>query len=322
MNRYRVDWHAGMRLTDDAFRQSDEFYVSALQPLYSVLVNGDYGFLDLPVFRYEMTDNALSITELHADAVTYSGKLIRLSFNRNERNLFQEIALPNSPEPLILYVDRTSDDTVRVSAKDALVPLCDADYKIFVKPENEHYNNPDAVPFARLIYRHGWTNDTSFIAPCVSLRANGMLLRSAANYVVELEALINALKNASETEQYVMVMSSLPVLSKIAVEVQKEADAMTPRHLITLMQEAIQVILTMAEVESRVFVPEKDRCVAFVESHYTPYVISEMVNEGIQLTHALIGLPQSFGHKPAPEPAPEPRPYRRVDTNSIRKKFH
>lgn len=324
INKYRVDWHAGMRLTDDAFRMSDEYYLSCLQPLYSVLVNGDYGFLTLPLFRYELTDNALSVTELQAEAVTSSGKLIRLDFNRNERNLFQNVNLPNSSEPVILYLDKTSDETVKVSGRDRSVPLCDDDYQILVKQENEHYNNPDAVPFARFIYRHGWTNDSTFIAPCLSLRSNCMLLRAAANYVVELEALINALKNAADTEQSMLVMSSLPALSRIAIEIQKEADAMTPRHFITLMQEAIQVILTLAAVDSRVFVPERDRCVAFVDSHYTPYVISEMVNEGIQLTHILISLPQSFGIRqtPAPEPAPEPRPYRRVDTNSIRKKFH
>ena len=40
-------------------------------------------------------------------------------------------------------------------------------------------------------------------------------------------------------------------------------------------------------MEDGVIVPEKERCVSFVESHYTPYVISEMVNEGIDLTHIL-----------------------------------
>ena len=44
-NKYRVAWQAGMRLTDEIFRASDEYYLSCLQPLYSVLVNGDYGFL-------------------------------------------------------------------------------------------------------------------------------------------------------------------------------------------------------------------------------------------------------------------------------------
>ena len=50
-NKYRVDWQAGMRLTDEIFRSADEYYLSCLQPLYSVLVNGDYGFLSLPIFR-------------------------------------------------------------------------------------------------------------------------------------------------------------------------------------------------------------------------------------------------------------------------------
>lgn len=70
-NKYRVDWKAGMRLTDEIFRASDEFYVACLQPLYSVLVNGNYGLLDLPIFRYELNDANLSITELQINAISF-----------------------------------------------------------------------------------------------------------------------------------------------------------------------------------------------------------------------------------------------------------
>ena len=325
-NKYRVDWQAGMRLTDEIFRTADEYHLSCLQPLYSALVNGDYGFLNLPIFRYELSESTLSITELDVNAICYSGKLVQLSFTREERSLFQNINLPNTTEPVVLFIDKTSDKTVKVTNNEASVPLCDADYQILVKLESEHYSNPDAVPFARFTYRHGWSQDPSFIAPCVSLRSNGALLRSASNYVVELEAVIKALKNAADTDQYVMIMAALPSLTRIAVEVQKEADKMTPRHLITLMQEGIQVLLTLSELEDDVIVPERERCVSFVESHYTPYVISEMVNEGVDLTHILVNLPQSFGVREVIMPKPEVervRPPRRVgSTDSIRKKHH
>lgn len=325
-NKYRVDWQAGMRLTDEIFRTADEYYLSCLQPLYSALVNGDYGFLSLPIFRYELSESTLSVTELDANAICYSGKLIQLSFTREERSLFQNINLPNTTEPVVLFIDKTSDRTVKVTDNETSVPLCDADYQILVKLESEHYNNPDAVPFARFTYRHGWSQDPSFMAPCVSLRANGALLRSASNYAVELEAVIKALKNAIETDQCVLIMSALPSLTRMAVEVQKEADKMTPRHLITLMQEGIQVLLTLSEMENGVIVPERERCVSFVESHYTPYVISEMVNEGIDLTHILVNLTQSFGVREVRMPEPEVervRPPRRVvSTDSIRKKHH
>ena len=328
-NKYRIDWQAGMRLTDETFRSVDEYYLSCLQPLYAVLVGGDYGFLNLPIFRYELTDSALSVTELQANAISYSGKLIQLSFIREERALFQNIVLPNTTEPLILFIDKTSEKTVKISNNDSEVPLCDADYQLLVKPESEHYNNPDAVPFARFTYKHGWMTDASFIAPCISLRANGELLRSAANYIVELKALIKALKDAVDTEQYVMIMSALPTLSRIAMEIQKESDSMTPRHFITLMQEGIQILLTLSDVETSVVVPECENCIAYVESHYTPYVLSEMIHEGIRLTHVLVRMTQSFGivEIKVPEVAniiPPARPPRRGigSTDSIRKKRH
>lgn len=325
-NRYRVDWQAGMRLTDKIFRSADEYYLSCLQPLYSVLVNGDYGFLSLPIFRYELSESTLSVTELEANAISNSGKLIQLSFTREERSLFQGINLPNTTEPIILFLDKTSDKTVKITNNETSVPLCDADYQILVKSESEHYNNPDAVPFARFTYKHGWNQDSSFIAPCVSLRANGSLLRSASNYVVELEAVIKVLKNATDTDQYVLIMSALPSLVRIAIEIQKESDKMTPRHLITLMQEGVQILLTLSEMEDSIIVPERERCVSFVESHYTPYIISEMVNEGIGLTHILVNLTKSFGIRVVgmPEPKVERvRPSRRIgSTDSIRKKHH
>ena len=325
-NKYRVDWQAGMRLTDEILRSADEYHLSCLQPLYSVLVNGDYGFLSLPIFRYELTESTLSITELDANAICYSGKLVQLSFTREERALFQNINLPNTTEPIVLFIDKSSDKTVKVTGNEMSVPLCDADYQILVKLESEHYSNPDAIPFARFIYKYGWTQDPSFIAPCISLRANGALLRSASNYAVELEAVIKALKEAIHTDRHILIMSALPSLARISIEVQKEPDKMTPRHLITLMQEAIQVLLTLSEMEDGVIVPERERCTSFVESHYTPYVISEMINEGIYLTHTLTNITESFGIRKVQMPEPEAertRPPRRTSsTDSIRKKHH
>ncbi len=324
-NKYRVDWQAGMRLTDETFRASDEYYISCLQPLYTALTNGNYGLLELPVFRYEINDSCLSVTEFQINAISFSGKLIRLSFNRTERNLFQNINLPDVAEPIILFIDKTSDKTIKVSSQDAIVPLCDAEYQILVKLESEHYNNPDAVPFARFIYNHGWSMDMSFIAPVIALRANGSLLRSATNYAVEVEELIKSLKGAIQTEQYVMIISALPTLNRIALEVRKESDAMNPRHLITLMQEGIQMLISLSEVEG-ITIPQKERCIAFVESHYTPYIISELINEGIALTHILTTLPQYFEERVTRTPEPEitpARPQRRIgSTDSIRKKHH
>lgn len=325
-NKYRIDWQAGMRLTDEIFRSADEFHLSCLQPLYSVLVNSDYGFIDLPVFRYELTESTLSVTELEVNAISNSGKLIQLSFTREERVLFQNIGLPNSTEPFILFIDKSSDKTVKVSNKEQTIPLCDADYQLLLKAESEHYSNPDAVPFARFIYKHGWSQDTSFIAPCVVLKANGALLRFASNYAIELEILIKALKEFINTEQYVLIMSVLPSLVHIMVEVQKESDKMTPRHLITLMQEGIRMLLVLFDLEDEVVIPERERCISFVESYYTPYVISEMINEGIELTHALINLTKTFRSQEVRIAEPEVervRPSRRIgSTDSIRKKHH
>lgn len=152
-----------------------------------------------------------------------------------------------------------------------------------------------------------------------------MLLRSASNYIVELEGLIKALQASKGTAQILLVMSALPVLTRIAVEVKKESDKMSPRHLITLMQEGIQTLLALSEMEKDVIIPERERCVSFVESHYTPYIISKMVNKGIYLTHALINITGTFSVRETKSPeskVEKVRPPRRVigSTDSLRKK--
>lgn len=323
IGKYRVDWHAGMRLTDESFRSADEYYLSCLQPLYSVLSKGDYGFLDTPVFRYEATESDLSVIEFKAEAICRSGKLISLSFNREERQLFQNIILPQTSEPLIVYIDKTSEGTVKVPSDNPSVPLCDADYKIIARPESEYYSNPDAVPFARLVFCGGWTMDSSFIAPCVLLRANGSVLSSASGFVTGLELIIRNLTEVRDTAGRVIAMSALPALVMISTELQKEADSMSPRHFITLMQKSIRVLVTLADTDTSVIVPEKERCTSFIESYYTPYKISPMINEGLYLIRALASLSDSFIPGPEPMTPDLPRQLRRAAaTDSIRKKHH
>ena len=306
-HHYRVNWQAGMRLTDETFRAADDFHISQLQPLYGLLTRSGYGFIEAPVVRYELSEDAISFTEIQASAITYSGKLLQLSFNREERHLFQNIPMPEVTEPAIAFIDMTSEKTIPLPQSQEGVSWCDFDYQIIIKLESEHYNNPDAVPFARFIYKRGWGIDSTFIAPCVNLRANGSLLRQAANYVSELNTLIEALKSANNSVQSLLVKSAVPKLSTISIEVEKESDAMSPRHFVSLMQQGIQVLLTASELEYGVEIPECEDCKSYVESHYTPYTTTFMVNEGIRLTHALIGLRQSFHNtvKHEPEPYPE-----------------
>ena len=78
-NKYRVDWQAGMRLTDEIFRSADEYYLSCLQPLYSVLVNGDYGFLSLPIFRYELSDVDYSTAATAIPAIVFAAVVYSVS---------------------------------------------------------------------------------------------------------------------------------------------------------------------------------------------------------------------------------------------------
>lgn len=313
-NKYRVNWQAGMRLTDATFRTADEYQIFRQQPIYALLATGGYGFLEAPVTRYEVSDTSVSFIEIQADAICHSGKYISLHYHREQRALFQGITMPDTTSPVIAYIDITSNKTVKVADSEEGVPLCDDEYRVIMKLESEHYSNPDAVPFARFVYNHGWGMDTAFIAPCLTLRANGALLRAANEYCTELNNLIYALKSASNSAQSIMVHALIPVLSVLSIEVDKEASAMTPAHFVAIMQNGIQAILSAAEIEDGIVVPEHQYCKSYVESYYSPYNTSYMVSEGIRLTKALIDMPKSFGTvSPQPSrtiPAEHPTPVR------------
>lgn len=321
-NKYRVNWQAGMRLTDATFRTADEYQIFRQQPIYTLLAIGGYGFIEAPVVRYEVSDTSVSFTEIQADAICHSGKFISLHYHREQRALFQSINMPDTTSPVIAYIDITSNKTVKVADSEEGVPLCDDDYRVILKQENEHYSNPDAVPFARFVYNHGWGMDTTFIAPCLTLRANGLLLRAANEYCTELNNLIYALKSASNSAQSLMVHTLIPVLSVLSVEVDKEANAMTPAHFVAIMQRGIQAVLSAAEIEEGLFVPEHQYCKSYVESYYSPYNTSYMVSEGIRLTKALIDITKSFGtitSQPTfTAPAEHPTPARPQPGDGIR----
>lgn len=324
-NKYRVNWQAGMRLTDATFRTADEYQIFRQRPIYALLATGGYGFLEAPVVRYEVSDTSVSFIEIQADAICHSGKYISLHYHREQRALFQGITMPDTTSPVIAYIDITSNKTIKVADSEEGVPLCDDDYRVIMKLESEHYSNPDAVPFARFVYNHGWGMDTAFIAPCLTLRANGALLRAANEYCTELNNLINALRSASNSAQSIMVHTLIPVLSVLSVEVDKEANAMTPAHFVAIMQRGIQAILSAVEIEYGIFVPEHQYCKSYVESYYSPYNTSYMVSEGIRLTKALVEIPKTFTaaivvpstplNPPSDHPIP-PRPH--GGTNSER----
>lgn len=40
---YRIDWKAGMRLSDAIFNASDEFHIAQLMPLYTLMLRDGYG---------------------------------------------------------------------------------------------------------------------------------------------------------------------------------------------------------------------------------------------------------------------------------------
>ncbi len=300
---YRINWQGGMRLTDATFRASDAYFLSQLIPLYALLAQNGYGLLSEAGLRYEVSTNELSILELDCTAVTASGRLIRLQFDRSKRELFQSLPMPVSLAPFILYLDASSDETVPIEGEE--IPFCDTDYKIVFREESELYHNPDAIPLARFKFDMCWTADSTFIPPCLCLKAHSELLRLAVHYIQVLKALIEQLKLKTATEQQITVKALLPTVYKALVEIEKEKDTMAPRHFITLIQANLQAIVGLCEVDVPYEIPEKEAFYEYLHLNYHPCRIAETVKEGIRLTQLLMKLVDLFVYKPIEVASPQ-----------------
>lgn len=293
---YRIDWKAGMRLSDMIFNASDEFHIAQLMPLYALMLRDGYGHLVEPKFRYEVDNSTLSVIEMSCLALSASGRLINIRFDHNERELFQALTMPTSYDPFIVYVDASSSSYVSFVDKD--IPYRDVDYHLIFKQESTNYNNPDAVPIARFVYNQSWTMDTSFIPPCTSLKVYADLWNLAFAYTRSLNNLIAALKEKVDSQMEVAVKSLIPTLCMASMEVEKNIDGITPKRLITIMQQVIYGMVELCELESSCSVPEPEACRAYITDNYHSCKIAKMVNEGIRLTGLLIIMVGGFLPKP------------------------
>lgn len=328
---YRIDWQGGMRLSDKIFRASDDYVASLFAHLFPLLARGSYGLFpptpnDYFTFRHEITRSHLSVIELRCLALTPSGQLIRLHFNRNDRDLFQQIPLPEAPaSALLAYLDCSS--TGYLSFEQDEIPFRDTDYKIILKEEDEKYTNPDAVAIARFKADAGWTIDNSFIPPCLLLHSDAQLTRAAQHYTQVLRAFTDQLKLKVHSDARTLVMALLAPLARITLELEKELLTITPLHFLTLMQQVIQSFLLLCELDTTYAIPDRAACYEYIRAVYHPHRLAELIAEGTRLTHMLTQVAAAFEWEmpqvpqPAAAPSSPDTPPRRRDFDSKRRSF-
>lgn len=326
---YRVNWKSGMRLSDAVFSANDEFHLSQLTPLYELLLRGGYGHIIQPRFRCDVDNQEMSVIEILVRAISPSGELISLSFSHNDRELYQSIAMPTTTDSFIVYLEIVENEIDTFTEND--IPFRDKKYNIVLKSESVNFFSRNAVAIARFEYKQCWMMDMSFIPPCISLHANADLWNLSHLFLKTLKDLITSLRLKVNSEMTDVVVALLPVLQRIAIEIEKEIDEMSPKHLTMLMQTVVGIVTDSCDLSGRYVVPEKDNCASFVSVNYNPVKISQLINEGIRLLQILNNLIMGFRAReiyvPEPEPTPTPVPPiirrqpRVVDTSSERKSF-
>lgn len=314
-----------MRLSDAVFNAADEFHLSQLTPLYMFMLKNGYGHMAQPRFRCEVDNTEMSVIEMNVTAISPSGQFINIQFDRTEREMLQKLPMPESHETFIVYLEQTG--SLFDEFEDKGIPYKTERISLIFKPESVDYNNPDAIAVARFKYQQCWTMDNAFIPPCITLKANADLWNLTHTYHRILSDLQNALVSKSSSELRNEVVSLIPVLSLITTEVAKERDEMSPKHLVTLMQQCIGVFYFTLQHGFRYVLPESESCKAFIEAEFLSSRIDILVNEGIRLTQLIlqqIGALKQEIPVPQPEPQVVQRPVRQprmLDTSSERHSF-
>lgn len=323
-NNYRINWKSGMKLSDAVFNASDEFHISQLSPLFELMLKSGYGHLSQPRFRCDVDNAEMSVIEVSVSALTPDGSYINVRFDHNERDLFQKIAMPETHEPFIVYLEQSASEFD--TFEDKGIPYKEHKYNLIFKQESLKYTNPEAIALARFTYKQCWTMDNSFIAPCITLKANADLWNYANSYSRILTDLSLSLQSKLQSETSMAISSINPIVAQLSIEIRKELDEMSPKHLITVMQQVINIFLMTFATGYGSILPDVTDCSTFVENEYIPYNIEPLVKEGIRLTQLMAQMVAEF-RQPVAEPREEPvlqRPLRQprtLDTSSERKSF-
>lgn len=317
-----------MRLSDAVFNAADEYNEWQLRPLFELMLRGGYGHMSQPRFRCEADNEEMSVIELSVRALTPGGTFVNVSFDHNERELFRKLPMPASHEPFIVYLEQSATEFDSFESKG--LPFKAYRLSLIFKEEASAYTNPDAVAVARFEYKHCWLMDGAFVPPCINLKANADLWNMAHLYSRVLAELLEALRARPGSEAGPEIAALIPVVASLATEMRKEPDEMSPKHLVTIMQQVLAALSAGLESSPAGALPEAAEVEAYIEQEYIPTRIEPLVKDGIRLTQLLAvfvaGLRRRIVVEAAPAPgvAPAPQPARQPrtpDTSSERKSF-
>lgn len=316
-----------MRLTADVFNMADEYHASMLEPLCELVLKGGYGHLVQPRFRAETDNLEMSVIELVVTALTPSGRLVRLTFDHNERDMFSHIQMPPAEGAAMVYL--VCAPTGFVELEDDGMPLREPRYSIVVRSEADAYVNPDAVPVARFEYRQCWMPDLSFIPPCVTLKANVDLWNHAHAFSKALKECIGILRQKMDSEADFVIPPLVAALVPVSIAMEKEVDELSPKRFVSMMQQVLGVITELAALSGVLLLPEPEACAAFVTAPYLASSIGPTVIEGTRLLNLLNITLGTLRRIETQDAVPQQQPVQQhgarfrsdVDTSGIRQRF-
>jgi predicted component of type VI protein secretion system len=249
---YKINWEKGMRLSEQAFTGSDNYWTSHLNKIRKIISAGNYGIVD-PDFNLDGNINGdkFSVRELTCKAITPAGYLIDIdSEHFTENNPDREVEFLVSSEA---YLNIAINPFYNIPVGDInpleqinRYPYSEPKYELFFTTEQSKKEN--ACPIAKFKYGE---RDMSFIPPCVYIDANNELKGIYRDFKERLSTLYNLLLEKRKAPDYSFLDFVLVPVSSLYVEITEFKDR-SPVDLFVAMKKVIFLYFTLSQINNSV----------------------------------------------------------------------
>ena len=273
-----------MRLTEEVFRQSDNYHDDLVRVAFRLGACGRFGLLPASrPFRLSLDckKNYVEVESLDCLGITRDGSLIDASFDSDYTRAHDTRAdfHPRSEDSVYILLVATSSEWADVD-NGACVPV----YRFSIV--EEHAYVPDnALPIARIVYDNMvWREDEqSFVPPC-------MLVASHSKYQQQLETFQGML-----SELDVLVPQRLitdggaarsvfwPVVRRLVIDLGVKADTLSPLELFGLVQECVSGFCCACFLDETLQLSDAEDFLAFTHAKAGIEDCFLKISEGIEL---------------------------------------
>lgn len=307
-----------MRLTDDLLKMSDEFHSELVCRAFALAASGRFGLLpcEKPFhISINFDKENLEIEELTCLALTKGGSLVDIDFDTRYSSSYDNKLLLSAADgsPMLLIVFPSKENW-----KDAEDDVMTCSYSFALMSESACLPE-DAFPLARIVDEYGWRMDDYFVPPCILLSSHYAYMQLLARFRKTLSTVDRNLVGSLHADCKVALSVFWPVVRQIMIEMDKEADVMSPMHFLSIVQKYISAFTCACVLDPLLNLGDSDELDAYTRHPYDYKDVFQRISEGLEFCDSIELKTGRFSEIVHEEPAPEVSEKIVVETPSRRR---